>query len=53
VAALVLLAEAIILELEHAGEGESVIGASEVDVIRADAGIRPEDVFGVVAADIS
>src|SRR6516165_2715750 len=51
VAALALLAEAVILELQHGGEGEGVVGAREVDVLRANAGIWPEDVLGVVAGD--
>ena len=51
VAAVALLAEAVILELQHGGEGEGVIGAREVDVLRAHAGIRPEDVPGVVTGN--
>ena len=51
VAALALPAEAVILELQHGGEGEGVIGAGEIDILRAHAGIRPEDVLGVVTGN--
>ena len=51
VATLALLAEAVILELQHGGEGEGVVGAGDVDVLRADAGIGPQDVLGIVASD--
>src|SRR6516164_1825730 len=51
VAAVALLAEAVVLELQHGGEGKGIIGAREIDVLRADAGIRPEDFFGVVAGN--
>ena len=51
VAALALLAEAVILELQHGGEGEGVVGAGDVDILRPDAGVRPQDVLGVVAGD--
>ena len=51
VAALALLAEAVVLELQHGGEGEGVVGAGEVDVLRPDPRVRPQDVLGVVAGD--
>src|SRR5450755_3092293 len=51
VTALALLAEAVILELQHGGEGEGVIGAREIDIFRAHARIRPEDVLGVVTGN--
>src|SRR4029079_18860488 len=51
VATLPLLAEAVVLELQHGGEGEGVIGAGKVDILRADAGVRPEDFPGIMAGD--
>ena len=51
VAAVALLAEAVVLELQHGGEGKRIIGACEIDVLRADAGIGPENVLGVVAGN--
>src|SRR5258705_4751633 len=47
--ALALLAEAILLELEHGGEGEGVVGAGDVHVLRPDAGLAEHDLLGVVA----
>ena len=44
-AALALLAEAVVLELQHGGEGEGVVGAGDVDVLRPDAGVRPQDLL--------
>src|SRR4029453_3829847 len=49
--ALALLAEAVLLELQHGGERERVIGAGDVDVVRADAGLAEHDVLGVIAGD--
>src|SRR5206468_10196909 len=46
-AALALLAEAVLLELEHGGEGEGVIGAGDVDVVRRDPCLPEHDVLGV------
>ena len=40
VAALAFLAEAVILQLQHRGEGEGVIGAREIDVLSS--GLTPE-----------
>src|SRR5262249_59999085 len=48
-AALALLAEAVLLELEHGGEGEGVVGAGDVDVVGRDARLAEHDVAGVVA----
>src|SRR5262249_42283133 len=50
-AALPLLAEAVVLKLQHGGKGEGIVGASQVDLLRTHASIRPEDVLGVVARD--
>ena len=50
-AALALLAEAVILQLQHRGEGERVIGAGGVDILGPNAGIRPQDVLRIVAGD--
>src|SRR4029077_2730654 len=50
-AALALLAEAVILELQHRREGESVVGAGDVDVLRADPGIGPQDLARVIAGN--
>src|ERR1051326_4556049 len=41
--AFALLAEAVVLELKHRGERERVIRARYVHVLRADAGIGPQD----------
>src|SRR6516164_4346431 len=49
-AAFALFAEAVILELQHRGEGEGVVGTGDVDVLRADPGIRPQDLPGIVAS---
>src|SRR3546814_18944478 len=49
--ALALLAEAVILELEHGGEGEGVVGAGHVHLLRPEARIGPEDVLAVMAGD--
>src|SRR6185437_5731117 len=46
-----LLAEAVILQLKHGGEGERVIGADSIDVLGSDAGVRPQDVLCVMARD--
>ncbi len=51
VAALARLAKAVRLELHQGGEGEGVVGAGDVDLVRPDAGVRPQDVLGVVAGD--
>src|SRR5438045_2240255 len=50
-AALALLAEAVILELQHRREGEGVVGAGDVDVLRPDAGIWPKDLARVIAGN--
>ena len=50
-AAFALLAEAVILELQHRREGEGVVGAGDVDILRPDPGIRPQDLPGVIAGD--
>ena len=50
-AALALLAEAVILKLQHRREGEGVVGAGDVHILRARPGIRPQDVLGVIAGD--
>src|SRR5215469_585574 len=47
--ALSLLAEPVILQLQHCREGKSIIGAGDVDVLRSDPGIGPEDLAGVIA----
>src|SRR5262249_36800040 len=49
VAAFSLLAEAVVLELQHRGEGEGVVGAGDVDVVGSDAGIGPQDVARITA----
>src|ERR1700730_13599637 len=49
--ALALLAEAVILELQHRREGEGVIGAGDIDVLGADAGIGPQDLARIAAGD--
>src|SRR5688572_9809766 len=48
-AAFALPAEAVILELQHGGEGEGVVGAGDVDILRADAGVGPQDIARVPA----
>src|SRR5689334_20294801 len=50
-AALALLAEPKLLELQHGGEGERVVGAGDVHVLRADPGLAEHDVLGVVVRD--
>src|SRR3990167_9730655 len=50
-AAVALLAEAVVLELQHGGEGEGVIGARDVDVLGPDAGVGPQDLARVFASD--
>src|SRR5215510_2447620 len=49
VPALALLAEAVVLELQHGRECERVVGARDVNVLRADARIGPEDLAGIPA----
>src|ERR1044072_5714425 len=51
VAALALLAEAVILELQHGGEGEGVVRAGDVDVLGPHARVGPQDVLGIVAGN--
>src|SRR5437868_6162342 len=51
IAALALLAEAVILELQHRREGEGVIRAGDVDIFRPDPGIGPQDLPCVIAGD--
>jgi len=48
---LALPAEAVVLELQHGGEGEGVVGAGEVDVLRSEPGIGPENFPRVMAGD--
>src|SRR3989454_1647127 len=48
-AALALLAEPVLLQLEHGGEREGVVGAGDVDVLGRDPGRRKDNVLGVVA----
>src|SRR5581483_11082262 len=48
-AAVALVAEPVVLELQHGGEGEGVVGAGDVDVLRAHAGIGPEDLARVLS----
>src|SRR5262245_59717240 len=47
-AALALLAEAVLLELEHRRESEGVVGAGDADVLRPDPGLTEDDVLGVI-----
>src|SRR5262245_62310672 len=47
-AALALLAEAVVLQLQHGGEGEGVVGAGDIDVLRCYARVRPQDLPSVV-----
>src|SRR5437867_542531 len=42
-ATIALLAETVVLELQHGGEGEGVVGAGDVDILGADAGVGPQD----------
>ena len=42
-AAFALLAEAVVLELQHGREGEGVVGAGDIDVLGPDAGVGPQD----------
>src|SRR5256886_3879018 len=51
VAALALLAEAVLLELEHRRERERVVGAGDVHVVGPDAGLAEHDVLRVVTGD--
>src|SRR2546428_8910081 len=48
-AALALLAEPVLLQLEHGGECEGVVGAGDAAVLRRDPGLREDDVLGIVA----
>src|SRR5262245_55260031 len=48
-AALALLAEAVVLELQHGGEGERIVRPGDIDVLGADARVRPQDLAGVAA----
>src|SRR6266851_6581319 len=48
-AALALLAEAVLLELEHGGEGEGVVGAGDAHVLGRDPRLPEDDVLGIVA----
>jgi len=41
--AVALLAEPVILELQHRREGEGVVGAGDIDILGADAAVRPQD----------
>src|ERR671918_384412 len=50
-AALALLAEAVLLELQHRRKRERVVGAGDVHVVGADARLAEDDVLGVVARD--
>src|SRR5262249_15628985 len=49
--ALPLLAEAVLLELEHGREGERVVRSRDVHVLRRDARLPEHDVLRVVAGD--
>src|SRR5262245_11270134 len=49
VAPLALLAEAVLLELEHRGERERVVGTRDVHVLGRDPGLSEDDVLGVIA----
>src|ERR1044072_6562443 len=49
VATLTLFGEAVILELQHGGEGEGVVRAGDVDVLGSDTGVGPQDLAGIVA----
>src|SRR5262249_48087938 len=48
-AAFALPAEAVVLELQHGSEGEGVVGAGDVDILRADTGVGPQDLARVSA----
>src|SRR5476649_2818772 len=50
-AALALLAESVILELQHRSEGEGVVRAGDVDVLRSDPGVGPQDLPRIAASD--
>src|SRR5262249_33085670 len=50
-AAFALLAETVLLELEHRGEGERVVRAGDVDVLGLDARLAEYDLARVVAGD--
>src|SRR5476651_1851700 len=50
-AALALLAESVILELQHRGEGEGIVRAGDVDVVRSDPGVGPQDFTGIMAGN--
>jgi len=50
-AALALLAEPVFLELQHRREGEGVVGSGDVDILRPDPGIRPQDLPRIKAGD--
>src|SRR5579883_1128532 len=52
-AAFSLLAETIVLQLQHRGEGEAIIGAGGIDILRPDACIRPKDFLGIITGDPS
>src|SRR6266436_10104839 len=47
--ALALLAEAVLLELQHGGEREGVVGARDVHLLGRDPGLAEDDVPRVVA----
>src|SRR5262249_12338446 len=51
VPALALLAEPIVLKLQHGRECKGVVGSGGVDVLRADTGVGPQDVAGISAGD--
>src|SRR5882724_10219426 len=48
-AALALLAEPVLFQLQHRGEGEGVVRAGDVDLLGRDPGLGKDDVLGVVA----
>src|SRR5262245_5134435 len=50
ISALALLAEAVVLELQHGRKCEGVVGACDVDVLGADAGVGPQDLAGIPAS---
>ena len=49
VAALALGAEPEVFQREHAGEGKGIVGAGDIDVLRPEAGVAPEDLARVAA----
>src|SRR4051794_4578720 len=51
VPAFALRTETVLLELEHRGERECVIGSCYVDVLGAQTRVRPEDFLGVITGD--